>query len=43
MFSIIASVLHLGNMTFDLNENDGAAVTDPNGAVKMMSVSLYFH
>ncbi|XP_041373643.1 myosin-IIIb-like [Gigantopelta aegis] len=37
VFSIIASVLHLGNVTFDTNEHDGAAVTNPNGPVKMMS------
>ena len=39
MFTVIAAVLHLGNVTFDLDDADAARVTDPNGAVKMASVS----
>ena len=40
LFTVIAAVLHLGNVLFDLDDSDAAMVTDPNGAVKMASVSI---
>lgn len=42
LFTVIAAVLHLGNVLFVLDESDAAMVTDPNGAVKMASVSVSF-
>ena len=41
LFTVIAAVLHLGNVLFDLDESDAAMVTDPNGAVKMAAVSVW--
>ncbi|KAL8615976.1 hypothetical protein ACOMHN_034652 [Nucella lapillus] len=40
MFTVIAAVLHLGNVTFDMDDSDAAMVKDPNGAVKMTSKLL---
>ncbi|XP_035829712.1 unconventional myosin-VIIa [Aplysia californica] len=34
MFAVIASVLHLGNVSFKVNEDDSVSVTDSNGPVK---------
>nr|XP_022331356.1 myosin-IIIb-like isoform X1 [Crassostrea virginica] len=35
LFAIIASVLHLGNVTFNMDDNDASFVEDENGPVKM--------
>ncbi|XP_048250149.1 myosin-IIIb-like isoform X2 [Haliotis rufescens] len=40
VFTVIASVLHLGNIRFDSNEQDAAVLMDPNGAVKVASMLL---
>ncbi|XP_021359283.1 myosin-IIIa-like isoform X4 [Mizuhopecten yessoensis] len=39
-FNMIASVLHLGNVTFDMDDNDAAFVKDEDGAVKVASQLL---
>jgi hypothetical protein len=39
LFTVIAAVLHLGNVIFSLDDNDAAMVSDPNGPVKLASVS----
>lgn len=40
MFTVIAAVLHLGNVTFDLDESDAAMIIEPNGAVRVASKLL---
>ena len=43
MFSIIASVLHLGNISFKVNEDDSVNVTDKNGSIKTATVGRILH
>lgn len=40
LFTVIAAILHLGNVIFDVDDNDTAMISDPNGAVKMASKLL---
>ncbi|PVD19339.1 hypothetical protein C0Q70_19826 [Pomacea canaliculata] len=40
MFTVISGVLHLGNITFGVDDTDAAVVIDPNGAVKIASKLL---
>ncbi|XP_061172927.1 myosin-IIIb-like [Saccostrea echinata] len=40
LFSIIAGVLHLGNVTFDMDDNDASFVEDENGPIKMAAKVL---
>ena len=39
MFKIIASVLHLGNISFKVNEDDSVTITDRNGPLQIATVS----
>lgn len=41
MFTVISGVLHLGNITFGVDDTDAAVVIDPNGAVKIASVGRH--
>lgn len=38
LFSIIAGVLHLGNVVFDMDDDDASYVQDKNGPIKMAAV-----
>ncbi|KAK7115853.1 myosin-IIIb-like isoform X2 [Littorina saxatilis] len=40
LFTVIAAILHLGNVVFELDDYDAAMVTDPNGAVKIAAKLL---
>ncbi|KAJ8304543.1 hypothetical protein KUTeg_018126 [Tegillarca granosa] len=40
MFNIIASILHLGNVTFGFDDHDAAYVQDENGDIKIASKLL---
>ena len=42
LFAIIASVLHLGNVTFNMDDNDASFVEDENGPVKMAAVRIFW-
>lgn len=39
LFSIIAAVLHMGNVTFEMDDNEASFVEDENGPIKMAAVS----
>ncbi|XP_069138328.1 myosin-IIIb-like isoform X1 [Argopecten irradians] len=39
-FNMIASILHLGNVTFGMDDDDAAFIEDENGAVKVASQLL---
>lgn len=39
LFSIIAAVLHMGNVTFEMDDDEASFVEDENGPVKMAAVS----
>jgi myosin heavy subunit len=38
LFSIIAGVLHLGNVIFGMDDNDASYVEEENGPIKMAAV-----
>lgn len=39
LFSIIAAILHMGNVTFEMDDDEASFVEDENGPVKMAAVS----
>lgn len=39
LFSIVAAVLHMGNVTFEMDDDEASFVEDENGPVKMAAVS----
>lgn len=41
MFTVIAAILHLGNVSFELDDFDAAMVTNTNGAIKVASVGSH--
>lgn len=42
LFSIIAAILHMGNVTFEMDDDEASFVEDENGPVKMAAVSGLF-
>lgn len=42
LFSIIAAILHMGNVTFEMDDDEASFVEDENGPVKMAAVSSLF-
>ncbi|XP_015769761.1 PREDICTED: myosin-1-like [Acropora digitifera] len=41
MFIVLSGILNLGNVVFEMDENEGAFVKDTQGALAIASVSYY--
>lgn len=41
MFIVLSGILNLGNVAFEMDENEGAFVKDTQGALAIASVSYY--
>lgn len=42
MFIVLSGILNLGNVVFEMDENEGAFVKDTQGALAIASVSYYW-
>lgn len=41
MFIVLSGILNLGNVAFEMDENEGACVKDTQGALTIASVRYY--